>query len=245
MKIFAHRGLNRKAPENTMTAFRLAHEAGVEWMETDVDILGDGTAVILHDSTLDRTTDHSGSMYDLKFSDLSEISAGAKFGDGTSYRHERIPLLTDLLAFLRESHMKCNLEVKSNEAGGAMSRLLIDTILREIRDVRPEDLFISSFNHVFLYQIHQQRPDLQLACLFTKECLWYDAISRCEQVGATAIHPEDSGLTAEITRRLKDAGLQINVWTVNDPSRAREFASWGVDGIFTDIADEMRAALDH
>ncbi|WP_279105901.1 glycerophosphoryl diester phosphodiesterase [Mobiluncus curtisii] len=243
MKIFAHRGLNRKAPENTLAAFRLAHEAGVEWIETDVDILGDGTAVILHDSTLDRTTDRRGSMYDLTVTDLDQISAGAKFGDGTSYRHERIPLLTDLLTFLKESHMKCNLEVKSNEAGGAMSRRLVDTVLREIQDVSPAELLISSFNHVFLYQIHQQRPDLQLACLFTKECLWEDAVSRCEQVGATAIHPEDSGLTIEITKRLQDAGLQINVWTVNDPTRARELASWGVDGIFTDIADEMRASL--
>ncbi|ADI66789.1 glycerophosphoryl diester phosphodiesterase [Mobiluncus curtisii] len=243
MKIFAHRGLNRKAPENTLSAFRLAHEAGVEWIETDVDILGDGTAVILHDSTLDRTTDRCGSIYDLTVADLDQISAGAKFGDSTSYRHERIPLLTDLLTFLKESHMKCNLEVKSNEAGGAMSRRLVDTVLREIQDVSPTELLISSFNHVFLYQIHQQRPDLQLACLFTKECLWEDAVSRCEQVGATAIHPEDSGLTIEITKRLQDAGLQINVWTVNDPTRARELASWGVDGIFTDIADEMRASL--
>lgn len=227
-----------------MAAFRLASAAGIRWLETDVDILGDGTAVILHDSTLDRTTNRTGSMYGLRAADLETISAGASFGDGTAYASERIPRLTELLDFMRESGMKCNLEVKSNEAGGQMSLRLIDTVLEEIREVSPADLFISSFNHVLLYLIHQRRPELKLACLFTKECLWEDAVSRCELVGATAIHPEDEGLTPQIIKRLKDANLEINVWTVNDVARARQLAALGVDGIFTDIADEMRDALE-
>ena len=73
--IFAHRGLCQRAPENTLAAFRLAHEAGCRWIELDVDILADGTPVILHDSTLDCTTNRSGSMYRITRDDLKEIDA--------------------------------------------------------------------------------------------------------------------------------------------------------------------------
>ena len=77
--VFSHRGLNKQAPENTLPAFQLSADAGAHWLEMDVDILGDGTPVVLHDSTLDRTTDHSGSMYQIKVDDLKDIDAGAKF----------------------------------------------------------------------------------------------------------------------------------------------------------------------
>ncbi len=68
--VFAHRGLNTIAPENTMSAFKLAVEHGVQWIETDVDILGDGTVIVCHDTTLDRTTNLTGSYYGLTAADL-------------------------------------------------------------------------------------------------------------------------------------------------------------------------------
>lgn len=238
MRIFAHRGLNRRAPENTLAAFQLAHEARIEWLETDVDIIADNTPIILHDSTLDRTTNATGSIYSLQRGDLKKISAGAKFAD-PAYANEPIPQLSDLVDFLQKTSMRCNLEIKSNEAGGDMSRRLLDAVLAGIEPLSAAQLLISSFNHVLLYMLHERRPELPLACLFTRECLWEDAVSRCELVGARTIHPQNEGLTAEVVRRLKDAGLSINVWTVNDPERAAELDSWQVDGIFTDIADEI------
>lgn len=248
LKIYSHRGLNRLAPENTMAAFRLAYEAKIEWIETDVDILGDATPVILHDSTLDRTTDAQGSMYALSRGYLAGISAGAKFqprvGSAPDYSHEAIPLLDELVAWVSDTGMKCNLELKSNEAGGDMSLRLIDAVVERIAEVPREQLLISSFNPVLLYLLHQRLPLLEVACLFTKDNLWPDAVSICELVGAKTIHPEDSSLTPSIVSRLKAAGLQINVWTVNSVHRARELQSWGVDGVFTDIADELKTALE-
>ena len=96
--VFAHRGLNRLAPENTMPAFELAADAGATWMETDVDIISDGTAILIHDSTLDRTTNRTGSIYDLTAADLPNIDAGSWFGP--EYVGTRIPTLRDLVEFL-------------------------------------------------------------------------------------------------------------------------------------------------
>lgn len=249
MEIFAHRGLNHQAPENTMAAFRLAHESGLDWIETDVDILGDGTPVILHDSTLDRTTNRTGSIYNLTAADLSKISAGAHFDGPNSeqYAQEPIPTLDDLVDFLNETGMGCNLEIKSNEAGGEMSLNLLEAVeercFQRLKDRSPERLLVSSFNHVLLYIIHQRHPEIATACLYTKDNLWPDALSVCELVGAKTIHPQNEGLTPEIIKHLKQANLTINVWTVNDPTRTRELKDLGADGVFTDIADEMTTAL--
>ena len=125
-----------------------------------------------------------------------------------------------------------------------MSLRLIDAVVERIAEVPREQLLISSFNPVLLYLLHQRLPLLEVACLFTKDNLWPDAVSICELVGAKTIHPEDSSLTPSIVSRLKATGLQINVWTVNSVHRARELQSWGVDGVFTDIADELKTALE-
>lgn len=243
MRIFAHRGLNHKAPENTIAAFRLAHQAGIPWLETDVDILGDGTPVILHDSTLERTTDSTGSIYGLKAADLEGISAGAKFSPAGDFRDERIPLLSDLVRFMQSTGMRTNLEIKSNEHSGDMALRELDAVISGIAQLPSESLLISSFNPVLLYLLHRRRPELELACLFDNAWLGPDAISICQLVGARTIHPGNEGLREETVAWLKGAGLTVNVWTVNDPARAQELEKWGADGIFTDIADEMVTKL--
>ena len=122
--VFAHRGLPTRAPENTLAAFRLAHSVGARWLELDVDILADGTPIVLHDSTLDRTTNRSGSIYGLSSGDLSRVDAGAWFSP--QYAGEPIPTLTEVVGLLNETGMHCNVELKSNEVGAAASLTLVE-----------------------------------------------------------------------------------------------------------------------
>jgi len=98
-RIFAHRGASSLAPENTIAAFAKAMEVGARWFEFDVDITGDGSLIVIHDDTLDRTTTGSGSYYQLGFSDIRRLDAGRWFSD--TYRFERIPEAADALAFPR------------------------------------------------------------------------------------------------------------------------------------------------
>ena len=102
-RIFAHRGASSLAPENTIAAFAKAMEVGARWFEFDVDITGDGSLIVIHDDTLDRTTTGSGSYYQLGFSDIRRLDAGRWFSD--TYRFERIPEATDVLAFAHAQQM--------------------------------------------------------------------------------------------------------------------------------------------
>lgn len=170
--IFAHRGASAIAPENTMAAFKKAVEAGATWIETDVDVLKDGTPILIHDSSLDRTTNRSGSYYDLTVSDLDDIDAGSWFSP--EFAGERIPTLAQLVAFMNETGLNANIEIKSNEAGAQMSLQLVDTILKELEALDGPQVIISSFNHVLLKIFKDKAPQYSVGALFVAENLWDD-----------------------------------------------------------------------
>lgn len=235
--IFAHRGASAIAPENTMAAFKKAVEAGATWIETDVDVLKDGTPILIHDSSLDRTTNRSGSYYDLTVSDLDDIDAGSWFSP--EFAGERIPTLAQLVEFMNETGLNANIEIKSNEAGAQMSLQLVDAILKELEALDGPQVIISSFNHVLLKIFKDKAPQYSVGALFVAENLWDDWKSILELVGADYIHPDDSTLTRAQVQAFREAGYGVNVWTVNSPARANELFNWGVTGIFTDVAHQM------
>lgn len=237
--VFAHRGLNTLAPENTMSAFRLAADRGLKWLETDVDVLGDGTVIICHDTTLDRTTNRSGGYYELTKADLAGIDAGSWFSP--DFAGEPLPTLSDLVQFMNETGMNANIEIKSNEAGKAMTSMLIDQVIAELEKLKPgREVIISSFNHVLLSIFKQRAPKLPLGCLYETCALYDDWKSVLELVGADYIHPEDTGLTRAKVEAFRAAGFGVNVWTVNSCSRANELFNWGATGVFSDIADQLQ-----
>ena len=126
-RIFAHRGASSLAPENTIAAFSKAMEVGARWFEFDVDIIGDGSLIVIHDDTLDRTTSGSGSYYQLGFSDIRRLDAGRWFSD--TYRFERIPEAADALAFAHAQQMGVNLEIKPCAGGARLRERLIESLL--------------------------------------------------------------------------------------------------------------------
>lgn len=232
-RIFAHRGVSGLRPENTMASFREAADRGLTWIETDVDILGDGTPILIHDTTLDRTTNSSGSYYGLTQADLANIDAGSWFGP--TYAGERIPTLHELVDFMNETGMNANIEFKSNEAGARMSHLLVDNVLKELERLDGPELIISSFNHLLLREIKTKAPELPIGALFVKDNLWPDWRSILELLEADYIHPDSDGLTPEMVHAFREAGYGVNVWTVNNPARANELFNWGVTGVFSDV----------
>ena len=236
--IFAHRGLCRQAPENTMAAFRMAYESGCRWLELDVDILADGTPAVLHDSTLDRTTDRSGSMYKVTAADLAGIDAGAWFGP--EYAGERIPTLAEVVRFLNETGMNCNVELKANEAGAETSLTLVGNTLRELENLDSErEIILSSFSPLLLAEAHRRAPEYTIGVLFDRRNLRLDWRSVLEMCGASYIHIEDHPLLTRVMPLAQSAGFGVNVWTVNSRARANELFNSGATGVFTDRADEL------
>lgn len=237
-RIFAHRGVCGLKPENTMASFQEAVDRGLTWIETDVDILGDGTPILIHDTTLDRTTNTSGSYYGLTKADLNDIDAGSWFGP--EYEGERIPTLRELVDFMNETGLNANIEFKSNEAGAKMSHLLVDNVLAELERLDGPEVIISSFNHLLLREIKTKNPALSIGALFVKENLWPDWKSILELLDADYIHPDSDGLTKDMVHAFRSAGFGVNVWTVNSPARANELFNWGVTGVFSDVPHLLR-----
>ncbi|MDD7466187.1 MAG: glycerophosphoryl diester phosphodiesterase [Actinomycetaceae bacterium] len=233
--VFAHRGLNTIAPENTMSAFRLGVEKGVTWIETDVDVIADGTPIIIHDSTLDRTSNRSGSYYQLSAQDLATIDAGSWFSP--AFAGENIPTLRELVRYMNETGLNANIEIKQNEAGKAMTLQLVDNVIAELEYLRPGcQVIISSFSQLILQLFRDRAPKLPRACLYETVALYDDWRSVLEILEATYIHPEDTGLTASRIQEFRQAGYGVNVWTVNSAERANQLFNWGATGIFTDSA---------
>lgn len=237
--LMAHRGLNTLAPENTFSAFRAALDNGINWIETDVDALGDGTPIIIHDTALDRTTNRFGSYYYLNASDLPQLDAGSWFSP--KFAGEPVPTLRGLIRFMNEKELNANIEIKSNEQGKKETLRLIDNIISELEELSPSrKVIVSSFNHVLLHIFKQRAPKLPVGCLYETAALYDDWKSVLELVGADYIHPEDDFLTAWRVEKIHRAGFGINAWTVDSPGRANQLANWGVDGIISNVPHIMK-----
>jgi glycerophosphoryl diester phosphodiesterase len=237
--VIGHRGLPDVAPENTLAGFRAAAAAGVRWVETDVDVLADGTAVLIHDPTLDRTTDRTGSYHDLAPQQLANVDAGGWFHP--RFAGEPVPTLTQFVDLLNEVDLNANLELKGSDRGATHALRLIESVVAELDRLRPERrVIVSSFNHLMLARFAVVAPRVPLACLWETSALYDDWRSVVELVGAELVHPEDTGLTRARVEEFLSAGFGVNVWTVNDHDRANELLNWGVTGIITDRADQFR-----
>ncbi|MCF2707345.1 glycerophosphoryl diester phosphodiesterase [Arcanobacterium haemolyticum] len=242
--IFAHRGLSSKAPENTMSAFRLAEATGCGWIETDVDIIADGTPVILHDTALNRTTNRSGSMYTLTRDELPHVDAGSWFSP--RFAGEHLPTLTEFVDFLNETGMNANIELKGNEAGAATSLALVDTVIAELDRLRPDcEIIISSFSPLLLAEFHRRAPRYAIGVLFEDVTIRPDWLSILELCGASYIHVEDSPRLNELISLPLKAGFGVNVWTVDSRPRANELFNLGATGVFTNRADDLVDLAQH
>lgn len=232
--VLAHRGLPSAAPENTMAAFRAAADAGARWIETDVDLLADGTPVLIHDTALERTTDRGGSIYGLRAADLAHVDAGSWFGP--DFAGERLPTLEAFIDFVNERGINANIELKANEQGAARSVELVDTLAAALERLDAgRQVLVSSFSQPLLMAFHQRHPRYATAVLYESTTIRPDWRSVAELCGAVAIHPEDTGLTEAMVRAARAAGYGVNVWTVNRPDRANQLFNWGCTGVFTDV----------
>lgn len=232
--VLAHRGLPSAAPENTMAAFRAAADAGARWIETDVDLLADGTPVLIHDTALERTTDRGGSIYGLRAADLAHVDAGSWFGP--DFAGERLPTLEAFIDFVNERGINANIELKANEQGAARSVELVDTLAAALERLDAgRQVLVSSFSQPLLMAFHQRHPRYATAVLYESTTIRPDWRSVAELCGAVAIHPEDEGLTEAMVHAARAAGYGVNVWTVNRPDRANQLFNWGCTGVFTDV----------
>jgi glycerophosphoryl diester phosphodiesterase len=224
------------APENTLAAFRLCREHGVRWFECDVDVLADGTVILTHDTTFDRCTNTTGGYYHLEKSDLEKIDAGSWFGD--EFIGERIPTLDDLFALMEELDLSVNIEIKSREN---TAHSLITNLAQGIKQSglnKQKRIIVSSFDCALVAEF-KKICDVPVGCIFDINTLADDWAATMKWVDATYVNPSNNGLKREHVDMFKKEGYGVNVWTVNELDRANQLFNWGVDGIFTDVAQKF------
>jgi glycerophosphoryl diester phosphodiesterase len=228
---FAHRGASGHSPENTLLAFRYAFELGADGIECDVQLSADGAPVIIHDSTVDRTTNGSGLVAELPLERLRELDAGAG---------EQIPELHEALALCRERNKLINLEVKADTVEQAEEVAKVVGKALELGGY--EDLaLVSSFWHPPLLGLRGAYPQLRTATLHSG-ARWrlLNMITAARVVGADAIHPDIRLMSRALVERAHQEGLQVNVWTVDQPKDMRKLTAWGADGLFTNYPERIK-----
>ncbi len=221
-----------------MPAFERAKDAGLKWLEMDVDILGDGTPVVVHDTSFDRTTNVSGPLSKFTAADLDHIDAGSWFDP--SFKGTRVPTFAEFVDFLCDAQMNCNVELKSNQLGKAGTDRLVDAVIEELERLDPErEIIISSFSAIALERFHERAPQYSIGMLWTQAGIGEDWLTVLETVGASYAHLQDGRELEFELAMLKAAGYDVNVWTVNDKARANQLFNWGCSGVFSDIAEQI------
>jgi glycerophosphoryl diester phosphodiesterase len=235
---FAHRGARGHAPENTLLAFDLAFDLGAEGIECDAQLSSDGRAVIIHDSTVNRTTNGLGLVSALNFEALRELDAG-----WPPHASQRIPTLEETLALVRRRRGLINLELKADSDAEAVA--VAEAVAPTLNTLAPSDplrasLLLSSFKLPAVARIRALSPWARTAALYGGRA-WTLATMRetARGLGVNAIHPHPRILTEETVRAAHAAGFQINVWTANRLATIHQLIAWRVDGIFSDYPERV------
>ncbi len=228
--VIAHRGASAYAPENTIAAFELAVRQGADMIELDVQRSADGVLVVFHDETTERWDGQKRLATMCTLAELLALDIGG----------ERVATLAEVCAFARERGVRLNVELKGAGFGADVARML--------RAERIEELvLISSFVEAALHEFAAANPRIPRAYLMGTDTWRPDVRFReawpfgaLRRTGAVAWHP-----TAELpfidmlVPRVRRAGYQVNVWTVDDPAMMRRLIGLSVDGIITNVPDVL------
>ena len=262
--VCAHRGARSIAPENTLMALDEARGCGADLWETDIQLTADGEIVLFHDQTLERTTNvaelevfrdrHPWDLSQFSLNDLRTLNAGEWFlktdpfgtlakGDISRenyapIRQQKIPLLRDILVYCRSFDFPVNLEIKDQSERFKVPEIAIK-LLALISELNVSDLvLISSFNHNYLRQIKSLDGKITTAALVEKHHP-DNLIEYLRGLNVEAYHPDWRIVTTDLIRDLNQAGMRVNLWTVNEMDKAREFMNAGVTFVCTDWPQKL------
>ncbi len=225
--VIAHRGGKMWAPENTMAAFSRSLKAGVPAIELDIHRCKSGELVVIHDETIDRTTDGSGLVKDFSYKGLQKFSAGSWYSK--KFKAEKVPLLSQVLELVDgKAHIFIEVKNAPIEYPGIEDDLaaLLKKYKHQMR------VTVISFDHEFLARFHNKFPGIKVA--FLDVAIVSDIASYAKKIGATAWNPGFGEIRKDAVDRAHEAGLRVNPWTVNGKKSWRQAVSMGVDGIITD-----------
>jgi len=236
--IAGHRGAASLAPENTLSGFKKALQAGVKWIELDTQLSADNIPVIFHDETVDRCTNGKNKVADLTFEQLSALDAGSWFSK--EFAGEQIQSLAQTLAFFMENDLSMNLEIKIHHDHQVQP--LIDNVVKVLEKINfpHEKLIISSFSVLALEHCRKMMPTIRLGYITEHDPL--PMLSKLKTLNLYSMHLDYKILSEEMAKEIRQSGLKLVIWTLNDIQQASKFRDWGVEIIITDKPDVFAQA---
>ena len=240
--VIAHRGDSARRPENTLASFASALEVGAEVVEFDVHLTRDAHVVVVHDPTVDRTTDGTGRVQDLTLAELRRFSAGypARFGD--TYRGERIPTLAEVLGLLRDRAIGM-IEIKHDAVTADAEGGIEAHTVAEVRKAGMEkQVVFISFSRTALLRCRDLAPAVMRGHLFLRAEVG-DVLAGAREVASTLVLPEKSMLSVELRDRARAAGVKVATWVIDEPAELASLAHFDLYGIGSNRPGEMMEAL--
>jgi glycerophosphoryl diester phosphodiesterase len=262
----AHRGARSLAPENTLAAARKALEIGADLWELDVAMTSDGVLFIVHDDTLERTSNVRQLFPDRKpfsnhlftWDEVQQLDFGSWFvatdpfkqiaagkvtqAEQAGYRGEKAPTLREALAFTKDHNWRINVEIKdlSGTPGDAMVAEKVVALIDELG--MADRVLISSFNHTYLERVKKANPKITTGALVEKADP--DPIALLKRLNAQAYNPRAGAISPSEIGKLRDAGFDVYIWTVNDESTMKQLVDARASGIFTDYPQLFKPLVE-
>ncbi|MDF4220646.1 glycerophosphodiester phosphodiesterase family protein [Maribacter sp. M208] len=224
--VIGHRGAMGHETENTLPSIQKAMDLGVDMIEIDVFKIKSGEIVVFHDDKLDRLTNAPGNIEEYYIFDLKKVIV-----DGG----HKIPLLQDVLKLI-DNKVALNIELKGAGTADRVNHIMNAYI--EKRNWSADNFIISSFNWDELREMRKYNPNVAIAVLTEEDPV--DAIPVAKELNAVAINPYFKNLDIEKANEIRNAGLKIYTWTVNESADINAMKNIGVDGIITNFPERIK-----
>ncbi|MEA2008719.1 MAG: glycerophosphodiester phosphodiesterase family protein [Chloroflexota bacterium] len=228
--IIAHRGASAYAPENTLSAFELAAQQQADAVELDIHLSADGYVIVIHDNTVDRTTDGEGLVSTLPLAALKELDAGSAYDN--AFRGEKIPTLAEVFETIGKK-IFINVELKKDTA---TTEKLTENVAKCVRDHNMTSrVLFSSFYPTVLWQIAKLLPDTPRGLLVYRGLPGFLARTWLKElVPHQSLHLTLKDAKQDLIDRVHRQGRSVFVYTINNPTNIQRLIKLGIDGIFTD-----------
>ena len=239
--VHAHRGASAYAPENTLPAFRLGVEMHADGVENDIHYTADGVFVVCHDEAIDRTSNGSGLIPDMTLEQLRQYDFGCQCGP--QFTGTVIPTLDEFLEVVAGMSI-INIEIKTVKGAPARRAGAFDQLVEQLnRHACAGRTIFSSFNHGLLREFKERHPSIRTGLLYSEHYTAEQTLELVDTWRADAIHPHLDCIDASIVAACKEAGVDINVWTVDSPEMIERAIALDPTGIISNVPDRVLAAL--
>ncbi|MRG27955.1 glycerophosphodiester phosphodiesterase [Laceyella tengchongensis] len=251
----AHRGASGYAPEHTIPAYALGQKMKGDYIEIDLQMTKDGHLIAMHDETVDRTTNGTGRVKDMTLAEIKKLDAGSWFNEkypalaNPAYVGLKVSTLEEVIhRFGRNA--RYYIETKAPEVYPGMEEELLRVLKRTgliNGRGRTNKVIIQSFSQESLLKVHQLNPRIPLVQL-----LWYETAGTAQITDeeiknikryAVGVGPNYDKIDQAYVSKVRQAGLEIHPYTVNEPSEMKKLIRWGVTGMFTNYPDRLHRVL--